>query len=361
MKNILRELFTNATIIVSFITFGNLFLREKGINPSSPMYRKIIVGTFGGILGCGLMLYSIQVSPSIILDFRNIPIIIMAIYASFPSVVVTSLIIGIFRIINYGFSQSSFIAFIVAIIMGLGCGFIGKMKINRLMKWVYSVIIVCVVAGVAFTRLLATSPLLDEVLFSYCIGTILVSILMYYFMEYINNSNELYRQMKEDSKKDFLTGLNNERQFNNLLNNVLKNSGERNESLSILYIDIDFFKNVNDDFGHLAGNQVLKELGEILTRMCRSFDIVSRIGGEEFSVILLDCRLLQAIEVAERIRKTVEQHNFVLDTGKEIRVTVSIGVSSFPDTITDLQKILEQSDIALYKAKRAGKNRVEVA
>ncbi|MBC2727099.1 diguanylate cyclase [Desulfosporosinus sp.] len=355
-----RDMFFNATILVSFITLGNHLFRDKCATPSSPMHRKILVGILSGILGCLLMVFSVQVTPQIYVDFRNIPIIMMALYTTFPSAVVTSLVIGIFRIAYFGITQSSITAFTAAIIIGMGCGFVGRMNIKTPAKWVLSVLIVYIVAGTAFTILVKNSLLLRDILTVYCIGIAVASLLMYFLLENVTKANTLYSQMKDAAQKDYLTGLNNVRQFDELINITINRAKLLNQSLSILFIDIDFFKKVNDTFGHFEGDLVLKELGNILRNTCRSIDIISRNGGEEFSVILTDCPLAQAIEVADRIREAVEQHPFILSTGRKINISVSIGVSSYPEHTVDPEKLVEQADIALYNAKRAGRNLVSL-
>ena len=129
----------------------------------------------------------------------------------------------------------------------------------------------------------------------------------------------------------------------------------------MLFIDIDFFKKVNDIYGHLNGDRVLKEVGQILIKLSRDTDIVARKGREEFTVLLMDCGVSKALKVAERIRKTIEENIFISEQNEEIRITISIGVSSFPDTIADEEKLTEQADIALYRAKRSGRNKVCLA
>ncbi len=123
-------------------------------------------------------------------------------------------------------------------------------------------------------------------------------------------------------------------------------------------VDIDFFKKVNDTYGHIEGDIVLKELGLILSENCRHFDEVSRIGGEEFSVLLPDCAYPRAMQIAERIKDAVKIHTFTLSTGVKIHITISIGVASYPETIQDIEKLMEKADTALYAAKRSGRNRV---
>lgn len=123
-------------------------------------------------------------------------------------------------------------------------------------------------------------------------------------------------------------------------------------------IDIDFFKKVNDTYGHAEGDAVLRELGKILLKSCRSYDIVSRNGGEEFTILLLDCPEIQALQIAERVRYSVETHPFIMTNETQINITVSIGVSSYPEATNKIEKLLELADETLYIAKRTGRNKV---
>lgn len=358
MPELAKEIFFNATILISFITLSNHFFRDKIATSSSPMHRKIITGMAAGLLGCLLMIFGVQVTPDGYLDLRNIPIIMMALYASFPSTIVTSLIIGIFRVAYFGMNPSSIMAFFTAICMGIACGLIGKLKLKRSVKWILSVLTVIIIAGIATVLLIRDLLLLGDIYTVYCCGTAVASLALYFLLENITQANLIFNQTNEDAKKDFLTGLNNVRQFDALLNSAIAEAKQRKENLSFLFIDIDFFKKVNDTYGHTEGDMLLKRLSEILRKSCRSFDIISRNGGEEFSVILLDCPLERAVEVAERIRKNVEENVFILNSGQGLRITVSIGVSSYPKSTSDPEKLLEHADIALYNAKRNGRNLV---
>jgi diguanylate cyclase len=157
---------------------------------------------------------------------------------------------------------------------------------------------------------------------------------------------------------DGLTGLNNFRQFDEIFNNLVNDLSTRIQNLSLLYIDIDYFKKINDTYGHYEGDFVLKELGIILKNYTRSYDTVSRNGGEEFTVLLPDCNLNRAIEIAERIRKSVEENEFTLTSGEVTKLTISIGVSSYRDTTNDPFLLIEDADKALYRAKKSGRNKV---
>lgn len=164
--------------------------------------------------------------------------------------------------------------------------------------------------------------------------------------------------LEESSIRDHLTGLNNSRSFDCYYANCIRNSLEKDKNFSVLMLDIDYFKEVNDTHGHHAGNIVLKEFAKIILSSCRDFDFASRVGGEEFSVILQECSLTKTIEVAERIRKNVEDHDFKIENDKIIHITVSIGVAVYPDTVNNINEVAENADKALYKAKQGGRNRV---
>jgi diguanylate cyclase (GGDEF)-like protein len=127
-------------------------------------------------------------------------------------------------------------------------------------------------------------------------------------------------------------------------------------------LDIDDFKNVNDTHGHLQGDEVLRRIGRILRAASRGIDEPARYGGEEFVVALPETGPVGAAELGERIRERIEQEMVPLGGGNgTLRVTASVGVASLPDSAADVQGLIAAADAALYAAKRAGKNRVEVA
>nr|WP_281419751.1 GGDEF domain-containing protein [Evansella tamaricis] len=170
----------------------------------------------------------------------------------------------------------------------------------------------------------------------------------------------LLKKYKEEAIVDYLTGLNNYRSFNSMYGVILTNAINKGEQLSVLFIDIDHFKKVNDTYGHPEGDIVLKKLGELLKSNTRSYDIVSRNGGEEFSVILLDLPLENAANVGEKLRTIIEGTSFELSDGTIIHITVSVGVANYPTTTADPDNLLVDADKALYKAKKAGRNMVIV-
>ncbi|QUH25482.1 diguanylate cyclase [Serpentinicella alkaliphila] len=355
----INDLLLNSTIIVTFISLGNQFyVRENGITESSSISVKTMFGVSAGVLGCILMLNSVVVVPTVILDFRNIAIILSSIFAGPIASIITSIIIGVFRVIYFGTTTSSITALIIAIVMGIGCPIFGTIGISMRQKWMYKTVFCTIIGSLAYIFLVKNTIILLNILCAYWIGNSLIAILLYDYTNYLMISNEIYTKYKEESLKDFLTGLNNVRQFDKAFNSITSRISERGEYLSLLFIDIDFFKKVNDTYGHTEGDKVLQELGKVLLKTCGDFGIVSRNGGEEFSVMLVGCLPQQAINIAERVRTTVEKHQFTLTSGEMICITISIGVATYPQTTKDFSKLTEEADKALYKAKQTGRNKV---
>lgn len=153
---------------------------------------------------------------------------------------------------------------------------------------------------------------------------------------------------------DELTGLHNRRHFRAALDEVVAQARHDGSNVSLLLLDLDHFKTVNDQFGHDAGDEVLRRVSATLLEAVRAGDSVCRYGGEEFAVILRDTSVDQACALGERIREAVAQ----LDVAG-LRVTVSIGVSGSPPLELDPRRLVATADEHLYAAKRAGRNRVE--
>lgn len=171
----------------------------------------------------------------------------------------------------------------------------------------------------------------------------------------------LYEAARKMCVTDDKTRLFNHRYLVNRLDLEIKRAKRFDRQMSCLMLDVDDFKDFNDRFGHLAGDDALTELGRIIKSVCRDIDIVARFGGEEFTVVLPETGVNGAETAASRILNAVRKHSF--DTGKGSRsgLTVSIGVACFPIHAREGSNLLKQSDGALYAAKHAGKNKHVVA
>jgi diguanylate cyclase (GGDEF)-like protein len=168
---------------------------------------------------------------------------------------------------------------------------------------------------------------------------------------------EYHAKLFNYAVRDTHTGLYNKRFIVNELENISRIARRSGRAFSIIIIDIDDFKQINDLHGHLAGDEYLKRISELFTQSLREQDIAGRIGGEEFLIILPETNIDGAFKLAVRIRKNVE--NFVLNyLNFKIKTTISAGVCQYEKTIKDVNELLDIADQALYETKRSGKNNV---
>lgn len=169
----------------------------------------------------------------------------------------------------------------------------------------------------------------------------------------------LYESAKRLAITDGLTRIYNHRFFQELFEKEFKRSDRYGTIFSLIMLDIDFFKRINDTYGHLYGDEILKEIADLVKSCLRSMDIVARYGGEEFAVLLPETNLAEAVQTAERIRRAVESHDFMASRGQGLKVTVSQGVTAYPSPgVTNRSDIVAKADAALYEAKESGRNRV---
>ena len=169
----------------------------------------------------------------------------------------------------------------------------------------------------------------------------------------------MHMRMQELTIIDELTGLYNYRYFRSKLIDEIRRTDRYHLHLSILMVDIDHFKALNDSQGHQSGNLILQEIAGVIKHSVRDVDIAARYGGEEFMVILPQTSLKDALTIAERIRAQIEKTYYTNSQGqRDLRATVSVGVAVYPDGVFSAAQLLEKVDQALYMAKRQGRNKV---
>ena len=169
-------------------------------------------------------------------------------------------------------------------------------------------------------------------------------------------TKRLMNTLRESSLVDGLTGLYNRRFLQDHSNQIIASTLRRKKQISLLMCDMDYFKQVNDKFGHDVGDNVLKDTSHILKKCIRDSDIVIRFGGEEFLILLIDTEVGYGLTVAEKIRAAVEEFNFKTNDGI-LKKTISIGISDFPHDTDGFWQAIKFADVALYKAKENGRNR----
>ena len=163
-------------------------------------------------------------------------------------------------------------------------------------------------------------------------------------------------KLYELATKDGLTKLYIHRHFYSLLESELKRVQRYRHVLSLLMMDIDNFKGVNDNYGHLIGDIVLKEIASTILKTIRHVDIPARYGGEEFAIILPETPISNAVAIAERVRKKISEIEIKVDETTLIRPTVSMGIAEFPNASNEIKELIDCADKALYVSKRNGKN-----
>lgn len=323
-----------------------------------PYASRMAFGLINGLIGFHLMINSIAVSPGIIVDSRNLMVIISAIGGGPLSAVITAMVIGSMRIIHWGLSTNSIIALVSILFLTLGTSYACyKFKSFR-SKWIACYIWNVFTGFIFITYVLHKAPNYFAIITVFILANTVLSYYLFHLINYYIDFHNNYSRISKETTMDFLTGLNNVRGFDIEFNKAINRSSRKGERMAYLQIDIDFFKQVNDTYGHATGDVILKKFAELLVETCRSFDIVSRNGGEEFSVILQDCPASHAVEVAERIRRTIETKEFQIKHKESIHITASIGVSAYPDYVKNPDLLIELADKALYLAKRSGRNKV---
>lgn len=190
------------------------------------------------------------------------------------------------------------------------------------------------------------------------VARVKVQLKMKTMQDNLKRSNRLLLNL---SSTDSLTRLFNRRTLMKTLNKEFQRHSRSNDTLSLLMLDIDFFKKINDTYGHLNGDTVLVTLAKLLKEYLRPYDVATRFGGEEFALVLPNTTLNEAHEVAERLRIAVEKLAFNGEL-RSLKITTSIGVSCYPSrNVDNIDQLLKVADQALYLAKEGGRNRVAVS
>lgn len=164
--------------------------------------------------------------------------------------------------------------------------------------------------------------------------------------------------LQEQARTDAKTGLYNPRHFYEVVRQEFRRAARFNRPLAVIMADTDLLRSINNSYGHLAGDTVLKGVADVIRRGLREYDVAARFGGDEFAILLIECGASQGLMVAERLRKQVEDARFVVPTSVQpIQATLSLGVASFPAHGRNPDEVIHQADLAVYYAKLCGRNR----
>lgn len=321
-------------------------------------FHPFLIGIMAGITGLFLLRAAVPIAEGVIVDARLCVIIISGVFGGSFAPLVSSAIIGLARIWTGDFTEVAMIAGINTMVIGLiaAAVFLRWTPTFRNARFVFHFAVFQATAVIVYLQPSGSGAWLNIALF------LCYSYLSFFTVAFIlRELNTHFRKLAGIellSQTDYLTGLNNSRTFGELVKTI----AERPENpVSLILLDIDRFKAVNDSYGHPAGDIVLRELAERLKRVpLPEGAVLSRNGGEEFSVLLPGTEKQEAAEAAEKIRRAVCDNPFILDGGLSLPVTVSLGVSAYPKDAAGTKELYGLADEALYRAKNAGRNRVSI-
>lgn len=322
-----------------------------------PKTHPYIIGFMAGLAGFILMQSSVRFSDSIMVDSRHVVIVISGIFGGPIAPIISGLIIGLSRMfIDEAFTTTGLLAGLNIIVMGTVIGafsFKFPMTFKNAHRYFYF--------STAQTALLIAYLISQSTenylqIFYFILYSAFSFFTVLFILIELSEHFKKIRHTELLSETDYLTGVYNNRKFHQLTHSYIT---ESTKPFSMISIDIDHFKKVNDLYGHPAGDEILKELGQRLKHLVSSKDgYVTRNGGEQFAVLIPNSPPAIGLDLGERIRSSVARSPFKLSGNQETSITVSVGVSSYPDNGSTIQELYSAADTAMYEAKATGRNRV---
>ncbi|MDF2698644.1 MAG: Membrane associated domain containing protein [Haloplasmataceae bacterium] len=346
------NLFISILIFTFFILLGAQMTREIPLNRHSKIKTKILYGLSGSFMNFAFTILEIEDSIFFI-NSGFMSVILIYNYGGIISASITGLCVIIYLLLKAGFSSLIIFLSLVLLISFVLIAISEKFFSNRWKRWSsWLFVLILVNISLVYYNKDYFPDLLKNI-----IVTSLTGIFIFHLIKYLESTQTLFVKYKTEALYDYLTGLKNSRSFDIQFNKVAEESKLTNQSVAVLMIDIDFFKNINDTYGHEVGDKILKEFGSILKTNCHINDVVSRIGGEEFCLIIY-CGKEKALIIGETIRKAVEEYEFYNKKNDKIHITVSIGIAVYPDTTSKINDLRSNADDAVYLAKHQGRNKV---
>lgn len=345
--------FVVSCLYALFLTF-RMNKKKRYIFKQCPRISNGLFGLFCGASGVLLSLFPLSVNGTVF-DLGCIFLMFAGIFGGVVPLAFCSAVLILNTIVMHGFSIVTALGTVSILLMAVVTIPASRIRLSDCGKWVLCT--VCFLPAALPGFLPAEKTFLTFTYFALCF--LPFSALSYYIVYTQQKADVLLQRLHRESTRDYLTGLNNVRRFDEMFNFAVRNAKRMNQNLSLLMCDIDFFKKINDQYGHQNGDAILVQLSRILQRNF-PLSVISRNGGEEFTVILRNFNEMQALAAAERLRADIEHSHFALVEGSFIHITVSIGVASCfcPEGGDD--RLLERADMALYTAKRGGRNKVSV-
>lgn len=365
LTNLINNLIANASLLLVGLYIISR-LTKLGVTKKLPLRRQVTISFLLAGLSIVITLHGVLWNAQADFQYGFVPIIMSALYFGLPGVRITyvaSILVLPFILtetlllitfLDYTLAASIAVAFLwfrerikpardIRIVNAISLGFISLFSLLNVST--YNQIEMYVMTLLAFITI------------GYSAGFFLH--IVYGGIHKIQRSERLISKYKEAAFTDSLTGLGNRRRFEEEMKRVDEEVLNGTQDVALLFLDIDHFKSINDTYGHDAGDAILVELGNRLTKTARTDDMVCRNGGEEFSVLLADCTLSQGFVIGKRYLRQIAETPFLLPDGSFIDVTVSIGIASTSESkIATSSQLIKKADVGLYVAKRSGRNRL---
>lgn len=365
LTNLINNLIANASLLLVGLYIISR-LTKLGVTTKLPLRRQVTISFLLAGLSIVITLHGVLWNAQADFQYGFVPIIMSALYFGLPGVRITyvaSILVLPFILtetlllitfLDYTLAASVAVAFLwfrerikpardIRVVNVISLGFISLFSLFNVST--YNQIETYVMTLLAFITI------------GYSAGFLLH--IVYGGIHKIQRSERLISKYKEAAFTDALTGLGNRRRFEEEMKRVDEEVINGTQDVALLFLDIDHFKSINDTYGHDAGDAILVELGNRLTKTARTDDMVCRNGGEEFSVLLADCTLSQGFVIGKRYLRQIAETPFLLPDGSFIDVTVSIGIASTSESkIATSSQLIKKADVGLYVAKRSGRNRL---
>lgn len=353
--SVLLQIFTLICVMITLqIIYYQFKIRFK-LALVDNIYEKLLSGVISAVMAAILSFYALEFPYDISIGLAVTSLIIGLIYSGPLSFIIGYTIYGFWYFI--GPNSTAVLNLETYILIGLILTAVNHTIRNKsvYLKAIVSVITYAILVS-PFIYLVSHDLSLTALAISLYI--ILATISVYsgvILISYMQNHKKMFDQMEYESMHDALTGLLNRRHFNHCLSELTPG-----HSASMLIMDIDNFKNINDTYGHSAGDIVLQNIADTIKTEIAEKHSIARIGGEEFGVILRDHTLNESKVIAEKIRLAVENMNIVLtEVEIAVKVTISIGIASYPEETQSINMLFDTADERLYFAKKLGRNQIQ--
>lgn len=351
----LYTLLANFALLTAFIYFGYMIRSRFLSKQQNTPWTRTLLGLMLGLFGVVLMYYNFPIGTQTVADFRQLPILIAVYAGGGISGGISTLIIAVYRLFFlHGFSFHSIVGAINVLITLLIALLFLRVRKLSLKRWMPALLLSAANTMVIFLLVLNINSWVE--IGANTLLFIVAGLFTYSMLQHLREANESLKMMREAATRDYLTSLHNSRAFEAMMAQKITSSNRNGTPFTLLFVDIDFFKQVNDSYGHPAGDAILLQFADVLRDTFRPGDHIFRKGGEEFVILVDQCDAEQIEKIGERLRQNVASHLFCLPGGGELMLTISAGSATYPNV--HQEELIGKADQALYEAKKTGRNRL---